>query len=442
MTRSIQRHLTKTIVVAMIVAALAAAAASFGFVYVEAREFQDDLLKQVAGIVARRGPPQAPGKTAGSIGADPDGRLSIWRMPGDAPPVWWKQSLKEGWHTVASAGEELRVYVDEGDDAVLTVVAQPTEARDEIATHSAVRAFLPFFLLVLLVPLLVLRIVRRELAPVNQMADWLDAQPVDRLGPIANSHTPDEIAPFVAAINRLIERANAMLQQQRRFVADAAHELRSPLTALMLQAQNLRKADSLDAVRQRVEPLQEGIERARRLTEQLLNLARAQSGEAAAVMVDLRALARDLVAEYLPAAELRQIDLGFAQAVPLAVAANPELLRQVLRNGLENALKYAPNGGEVSIRITRQGADAVFEIIDDGPGVPESERERVFDSFYRGRGAEGQGSGLGLAIARESAAKLGGSISLGEREGAAGLVFIYRQKIEPAKNAGTITQGK
>ncbi|WLI91172.1 ATP-binding protein [Massilia sp. R2A-15] len=429
MNRSLQRHLSLTIGAAMMIAALLAAAVSFGFVFLEAREFQDDLLKQVAEIASRRGPVSVTSTRAGGPGGDPDARLTVLRFPGDSPPPWWRAPLREGWYTVSTGKEELRVYVDEGQGGSRTVVAQPTEARDEIARHSAVRAFLPFLLLVLLLPVLTVRIIRRELAPVIRLAHSLDEQSVDRLDPVSDRDVPAEITPFVHAINRLIERANSMLMQQRRFIADAAHELRSPLTALLLQAQNLRNAESLETVRQRVAPLQEGIERARRLTEQLLNLAKAQSGETAAARIDLPGMARELLAEFMPQAERRGIDLGLGDVTPLSIAATPNLLRQILRNALENALNYSPPGGLVSVRVFEQAGEAVVEVVDDGPGVPAAERERVFDSFYRIPGAQGQGSGIGLAIARESALKLGGVISLHERKEATGLVFRYRQKL-------------
>jgi two-component system OmpR family sensor kinase len=427
MSRSLQRHLSLAIGVAMTVAALLAAAVSFGFMFLEAREFQDDLLKQVALIASQRGAVSG----AVNAGGDPDARLTVWRLPGEHPPQWLDASMGEGWHTVGSGREELRVYVDESAGGGRTVVTQPTEARDEIAQHSAVRAFLPFLLLVLLLPLLVMRIVRRELSPVNRLAQTLDAQSVDRLNPIAYGGVPAEITPFVDALNRLIDRANTMLEQQRRFVADAAHELRSPLTALLLQAQNLRNAESLEMVRQRVSPLQEGIERARRLTEQLLNLAKAQAGRPAKATVDVLGLARELLAEFLPQAERKGIDLGFGDVTPVSIPASRDLLRQVLRNALENALNYSSTGGQVSVRICRRGGEAVVEVIDDGPGVPAAERERVFDSFYRIPGAKGQGSGIGLAIARESALKLGGTISLHGRTGVNGLIFRYRHRLAP-----------
>ena len=217
------------------------------------------------------------------------------------------------------------------------------------------------------------------------------------------------------------------MSQQRRFIADAAHELRSPLTALSLQAQNLKNADSLEAVRERALPLQEGIERARQLTEQLLSLARTQSGENVNSEINVSAMARELIAEYLPLAEPKRIDLGIEEIGLLSLYAEPESLRVILKNALENAIKYTQQGGKVTLRLLSENDSAIIEIVDNGPGIPDSERDRVFDPFYRIQDTDVKGSGLGLTIAREAAIRLGGTVSLHERQEGGGLVLRYQQ---------------
>ncbi len=183
-------------------------------------------------------------------------------------------------------------------------------------------------------------------------------------------------------------------------------------------------------MRERVVPLLAGIERARHLTEQLLNLARTQAGATVVADVNVSAMARELIAEYLPLAEAKKIDLGLDEVAPLCLHASTEALRLILRNGLENALKYTPEGGEVTLRLLSDNDHAVIEVVDNGPGIPVLERERVLDAFYRMPGAAGEGSGLGLAIAREAAIRLGGSVSVHEREQGPGLIFRYRQGLE------------
>lgn len=203
----------------------------------------------------------------------------------------------------------MRVFVRGGQLESRTIVVQPTEVRDEIAINSALRTLVPLLLLLPILAWLILRIVRSELAPITLLSKSLDEQPADRPQPIADDGLPDEITPFVHAINRLLDRVNLLMGQQRRFIADAAHELRSPLTALSVQAENLMHAGSLDAMRERVIPLQEGIERARQLTEQLLSLARMQAGTSENYEINVSAMARELIAECLPLAESKHIDL-------------------------------------------------------------------------------------------------------------------------------------
>ena len=435
MSRSLQRHLSFVSGGAILLAGLVAGVASFGFAYSEAREFQDDMLRQMAmldaGSPTRSRLPEAAHEGTGDLAiSDPESRIMIFHLPRESRPEWLPGDLLPGFHTLDAGPGRLRTFIRDSSSGVRTVVAQPTDARDEIAINSALRTLAPLLLLFPVLAWLIVRIVRRELEPIGRLSRSLDEQPADRLLPIAGDGVPDEITPFVNAINRLLERVNLLMGQQRRFVADAAHELRSPLTALSVQAQNLTRAESLDAMRERVVPLREGIERTRQLTEQLLSLARTQAGTPGETQVDVSAMARELIAEYLPLAEARGIDLGLDEVTPLSVRASPEALRLVFKNALENALKYTPGGGEVTLRLLLDIDSAVIEVVDDGPGIAAAELSSVFDAFYRVPGATGEGSGLGLAIAREAAIRTGGTVSLHERTEGPGLVFRYRQKRE------------
>jgi two-component system, OmpR family, sensor kinase len=432
MKRSLQRHLSLTLGGAMLLAGLAAALASFGLAYLEAKELQDGTLRQIATLAAGTTVDSASSNTqrqerSDKVISDPESRLVVIHLPGDSRPAWLASDLPPGFHTLNVGAERLRIFVRDGRPGERTVVAQPTDARDEIAINSALRTLIPLLLLLPVLAWLIVRIVRRELAPITQLSSSLDEQPAARPQPIADDGLPDEITPFVHAINRLLERVNLLMEQQRRFIADAAHELRSPLTALSVQAQNLRQAGSLEAMHERVIPLRKGIERARQLTEQLLNLARTQAGTSGETLVNVSAMARELIAEYLPLAEAKRIDLGLEEFAPLSVRVSPEVLRLIFKNALENALKYTPDGGEVTLRLFSESDGIVIEVVDNGPGIPVSEREHVFDAFYRMPAAAGEGSGLGLTIARESSIRLGGTVSLHERQEGPGLVFRYRQ---------------
>ena len=424
MKRSLQRHLSMTLGGVIVLAGLVAALTAFSLAYFDAKEAQDDMLQQIAMLDAHdtdrfSWPNLADQSTRPIPVSDSESRITVIRLPRDsmsawlhlsrdAIPAWLASDLSPGFHTLNTDSGDLRVFVQDTETKVRIVVAQPTEERDEIAISSGLRTLI---LLLLLIPLLIgliLRIVRREFTPITGLAKSLDEQAADRIHIIPDADLPNEITPFIQAINRLLARVNLLIGQQRRFVADAAHELRSPLTALSLQTQNLLQAGSLDAVRERVVPLQNGIERARHLTEQLLSLARTQASTAEASMIDVSVLARELIAERLPLAEAKAIDLGLEETALLVLRGSPDALRLVMSNALENALKYTPKGGEVTLRLFSAENTHVIEVVDNGPGIPASERERAFDAFYRVSGADGSGSGLGLAIAREAAHRLGG----------------------------------
>jgi two-component system OmpR family sensor kinase len=435
MNRSLQRHLSMVLGGVILLAGLLAAIASFSLALSDAREFQDDMLRQIAklSVVSTTVPIASLVQHSGSSDAgitDPESLVSIFHLPSNTAPVWLKPNLSPGLHTLDAGSEELRVFVSEGKNGFRTVVSQPTDVRDEIAINSALRTLIPLLLLLPILVWLIVYIVRSELAPIKRLSRSLDEQPAERPRPIADADLPREITPFVHAINRLLERVNQLMLQQRRFVADAAHELRSPLTALSLQAQNLKSAGSLEVVRERVVPLQEGIDRARLLTEQLLSLARAQSEENAGSDINVSAMARELIADYLPLAETKHIDLGIEEVAQLHLHAEAESLRVIIKNALENAIKYTPAGGKVTLRLLAENNNAVIEIVDNGPGIAAAERERVFDPFYRIQDTNVPGSGLGLAIAREAAVRLGGTLSLHDAQEGGGLILRYTQALK------------
>jgi two-component system OmpR family sensor kinase len=432
MKRSLQSHLSFMLAGTILLAGLAAATASFRLAYLEAKELQDDMLRQIAVLAVGSAVGSASSDTQrreynDKATSDPESHVMVIHLPRDTRPAWLPGDLTSGFHTLNVGAEPLRVFVRDGRPGERTIVAQGTDARDEIAINGALRTLIPLLLLLPVLVWLIVRIVRRELAPIARLSRSLDRQQADRPQPIADDGLPDEITPFVQAINRLLERVHHLIEQQRRFIADAAHELRSPLTALSVQAQNLREAGSLAAVHERMVPLQAGIARARQLTEQLLNLARTQAGTSGESVVNVSVMARELIAECLPLAEARHIDLGLEEIAPLSARTSKEVLRLILKNALENALNYTPDGGEVTLRLLAENASIIIEVVDSGPGIPISEREHVFDAFYRMPGTSGEGSGLGLAIAREAAIRLGGTVSVHDRKEGPGLVFRYRQ---------------
>lgn len=430
--RSLQRHLSKTLGLAVLACGVAASLVAFYFAYSEAQEFQDDALRQVAALsVGGRSQIRQLDMASKDV-ADPESRIRVFRLPDDPGPDWLPSGIAPGFHTLLDSGKlgELRVFVRDAGRGTRIVVAQSTESRNEIAINSALRTLAPLLLLLPILIGLIAYIVRGEMTPIKKLSENLDRQVAERPTRLPGHELPEEIAPFVEAINRLLERVDKLISGQRRFISDAAHELRTPLTALSLQAQNLAQAKSPEETRERLPPLQAGIERARKLTVQLLDLARLQAGEPAWSDVDVTALARDLIAEFHPLAEAKGIDLGLEVHGPVSIHSDPAVLRLIARNGLENALKYTPAGGEVTLGVAVDGNDAVLDILDNGPGIPLSERDRVFEPFHRLPGATEEGSGLGLAIAREAAISLGGRVSLQVPQSGTGLVFRYRQALK------------
>jgi two-component system OmpR family sensor kinase len=258
-------------------------------------------------------------------------------------------------------------------------------------------------------------VVSASLSPVARVRRQVAERQANELTEVSEDHLPDEIRPLVQELNLLFKRVRDAFDAQKSFVADAAHELRSPLAALKLQAQGLRRATD-DADRDvAVGRLTAGIDRAARLVDQLLVLARQQASEASGVKpepVRLVEISRLAVADAAPMAHARGIDLGLADAHEGQVDGHPEALRILLRNLLDNAVKYTPSGGKVDI-ATRWVADRlVLSVEDSGPGIVQADRERVLDRFFRVAGTETTGSGLGLAIVKSIADLHGATVAL------------------------------
>jgi two-component system OmpR family sensor kinase len=425
LSRSLERELSRALGVAIVGAGIAAAALAFAFGYEQAEDLQDEALRQIATLAAV--PSGSPPALQPDMAADPDSRVLVVPLSGASRPAWLPADLAPGYHTIPGSREPMRVYV-RGAAGGRIAVAQSTEVRRESALSSAAITLLPLLALLPLLVWLARRITRTELAPLRRLAASVDAQLAERPEPLPSDNVPVEAAFFVEAINRLLVRVNELIAAQRRFVADAAHELRSPLTALAVQAGNLAQAQSSADLHQRIDALKAGIERAGHLTEQLLDLARLQAADGDKQLVDLSGMARELIAECLPLAEQRNIDIGMEETDVLTVSADPASLRLIIKNALDNAVRYTPAGGQVTLRLAKQGEECLIEVVDTGPGIPPSERSRIFAPFYRGADASGPGSGLGLAIARDAAERCGGSISVEARADPPGTVFRYSQK--------------
>jgi signal transduction histidine kinase len=278
--------------------------------------------------------------------------------------------------------------------------------------------------LLLLLPLLgaaVVGVVGSGLRPLRRVASEVQRRDVHSLTPIAAARLPQEIAPLVNELNRLLMRLDEAFQTQRAFIADAAHELRSPLTALSLELQLLDRAPDEEARREALANLKAAAARAIHLVEQMLTLARNEPrepvGELGAVALE-QAVAEGIADAHALAAA-RHIDLSLEEETA-TVRGDREALRTLVRNLVDNAVRYTPQGGSVRVR-TRPGSrapgrgePALLEVADSGPGIAPADRDRVFDRFYRRAGSPEGGSGLGLAIVKAVADRHGARILLGD----------------------------
>lgn len=302
MKRSLQQRLTLELGGIILFVSVVAALVSFWLAYFEAKEFQDDMLRQIA-VLSDGNTNKVLPLTLASDNADdgalsdPESRVLVIHLPNDARPVWLDDHLSGGLHTVDTAVEDWRVFIYENKAGERTVAYQSTRARNEIATNNGLHTLIPLLLLLPILAWLIVRIIRREFLPIAVLAKNLDEQSADRLQPIVGDNLPSEISPFIGAINRLLQKTNNLVAQQKRFIADAAHELRSPLTALSVQAQNLQQSASLRIAQERAVALQAGIERTKQLTEQLLALASTQAEANVKNVISLSALTRSLIAE-------------------------------------------------------------------------------------------------------------------------------------------------
>ena len=318
-----------------------------------------------------------------------------------------------GFTRLAAQGRQFRVYTARTPARIIEV-AQDLGAREKMAAGLALQAVLPIFLLVPVLMAAVWMVVRRATRPILRVRDQVSSRVAEDLSPLPAAGVPEEVRPLVDEINLLFARLGRAFAAQRDFVADAAHELRTPLAAVRLQAQSLQRAGTGDSRALAASRLLEGVDRAIRLVEQMLVLARQESSAdpLAGGPVPLAAIAALAIADALPAARNKQIDLGMAAGPDVRVLGQEGPLRILVRNLLENAVKYTPEGGTVELALRARKARAERVVEDSGPGIPPGERGRVFDRFYRLPGQEGFGNGLGLAIVKAIAERHQGKVDL------------------------------
>jgi two-component system OmpR family sensor kinase len=395
----------------------------------EINEVFDDSLRQTALLLADRdlagGLPVEP-RASSLSPADTESKLvAIARAPGGSLLFSSQPELPLSFTATPGASVQRaddlmwHVFTVVQSDRIVQV-AQPTSVRREAAAESASQLLPPLFILVMLIGALLVIALQRGIQPLQTTIDELAQRSARSLIALDARRVPAEVLPLVRALNDLLHRLSTAFEAQRNFIADAAHELRSPVTALQLQVQVLERSRSCAERTAAMAELSAGVGRAKRLIEQLLHLSRATADDGAGLplvrqTVRLGDLVRSVVVRWSGEAEGRQIDLGAVADTDAVVEGDPAQLEILLSNLVDNALKYTPRGGIVDVIASVPEGIPTLQVVDNGPGILEDERPRVLDRFYRSPrtvGSTETGIGLGLAIAKAIAEKHGARVSL------------------------------
>ncbi|WP_322081251.1 sensor histidine kinase [Burkholderia sp. BCC1972] len=439
---SLRRRLLTWLLPAACVIGLVASAGTYWGALRELDDLLDDQMRSMSKqiVVGPNGELSFSDHANGKHGfeaSDPDAvLLQVWRngslvystdRDSKLPPP-----AQKGIASVDVGGQPWRTYVTERGGTTIRL-AQARHARWEAIAAIAVHLLWPVFSML---PLLAIGLwfgIGAGLRPLRTIASGLKRRNANNLEPVDVASMPNEVRPLAEAINDLLTRLDRSFTLQRHFIADAAHELRTPIMGLSIQSQLLRRAATAEERERILAQIQAGTTRLGHLAEQLLTLARlepdAQAAASASTPVDLAALCRSVVSDRARVADAHQIDLGAIVAAPVMAAGNVDTLRVLLNNLVDNAIRYAGNGARVDVSARVDGTTPVLEVADDGPGIPEAERTDVWERFYRGEGAQAvtsSGSGLGLSIVKRIAEQHRATVALGTTQGGRGLTVTVR----------------
>lgn len=416
--RSIRRQLLRWLLVGQLIAVILSSVLTYFYVRGELAGLFDDRLRQLAYSVPMLGNYQMPPVSNSLEDEDDDFVIQIWLDNGElimhlnrkegAP-----ERAIEGFSTHVSGGMLWRSFGLKRDDRFVQT-SQPYSDRVEMTTEVALGAITPVLLLIILLGVLVWVSIGRGLKPLHRITAAIHQRQPNALDPLPEAEVPVEIFPLIEALNQLLKRLDNALSKQRKFIADAAHELRTPLTAIQLQAQLLERTPDGPEREEVLGQIKAGIERAGRLVQQLLTMARLDPDERQRPFaeVNLSELSKSVIRDLTPSALRKRIDLGFCGDTPLNIRGDAETLRTLLTNLIDNAIRYTPAAGQVDVSLIAANDSARIEIEDTGPGIPAEERERAFARFHRLSTSGEFGSGLGLAIAKEIVEQHRGQISL------------------------------
>lgn len=307
-------------------------------------------------------------------------------------------------------------------------VAQSYQIREELAGVIGQRLLLPLLVGLPLLGVLIWVSVKRGLQPLHAISEQVQQRAAQNLAPIDYAQIPDEVRPLAGSLNDLLRRLQDAFEIERRFTADAAHELRTPLAALKTQAQVAMRAGDDEARRLALGQVVSSVDRATHLVQQLLTLSRIEAGVAriGEQQVDMAQVASDVVGEIAPQAVAKHVDIELVEGAQGVVRGDAVLLRTLLRNLVDNAVRYTPSGGSVTVTAHQEGDSVIVQVSDTGIGIAAEERERVFDRFYRVLGTNQPGSGLGLSIVKRIAEIHGAEVMLDSSASGKGLAVTVR----------------
>lgn len=428
--RSIHARLLVWLIGALLLSSLLASALTYEMAWRGFNTLRDYGLEQIAYSIVRHDtqdwltdqpdpePAASSAETAATEPAQDDGQFvsQIWTGNGrliyssltdTGPPL-----QEPGLHQVEWDGTRWRTYTLNDRERVIQV-ATPAERRWRAFLEYVPALLAPLLLLLVLLGFLISAAVSGALQPLRRLREEIGARDVALLSPLAPDEMPDEVQPLVDTLNQLLAKVDRLLATQRAFLADVAHELNTPLAAIKLQVQLAQQAQATGQPVS-LDDLEAGIERAVHLVAQLLQMARLEPDARPIELqpVALERLARERVLAFLAQAEQKDIDLGLESEGPLEVQGDPQQLRVLIDNLIDNALRYCPDGARIDVRLRRQAGHAVLEVADDGPGIAEADKARVLLRFVRLRPADTTGSGLGMAIVRQIAEQHQAALSL------------------------------
>lgn len=425
LNQSLQLQLSLWLTAIVIILALIAGTFSFVTSFKEMNEVQDDLLQQIASLFDAEHLPVAHHGDSGRLAnSDEESRVIVQYLtnpsvnsntnPVDSErPLIFPANLADGIQTVNVEHESYRALVKTISSDKKIVIAQETAIRNEIAEAGALRTLIPFLILLPILLVTNTILIRKLFKPVLTLSEEINHRNEQDLHAFESQGLPSEIRPFVLAINQLLEKISQSMRAQRRFIADAAHELRSPMTALSLQAEHLANAEMSNQAKQRVGMLRQGLERNRHLLNQLLELARIQSTpQSRNQRVSIKNTYRNVLEDLHALAEVKQIDIGLVEGEDAALITDEADLFILIKNIVDNAIRYTPHGGKIDLAIKNLPSQIHLIVTDSGPGISIADRQRVMDPFYRVLGSNEVGSGLGLSIVQGIAAKMGWHINL------------------------------